>query len=219
MEKPRLTKLFTVLGICAASLDIPIINAIGGLRPHYNGLERFASALGITGKPYAMIISGWWIAYGFMLSLFAIGLLWSTKREIGLWWMGPLLIMIFAVFDGIGSGIFPCDTGCAGKTLIGKMHHIVSTIGTVALLPAPIFMWRVWRKDHRWTRYVSFTIVIQAVAIVVFIALASARIDPVAACLGKIAGLLQRMLYFIFYIWMIFIGIRLLLLAKIERQI
>jgi energy-converting hydrogenase Eha subunit A len=214
MQRPRLTKMFAVFGICAATLDIPIIIAIGELRPHYNSLVRFASALGITGKPYAMIISGWWIAYGVMLCLFAVGLLLSMRREIRLWWVGPLLIMIFAIFDGIGSGIFPCDIGCEGKTIIGMMHHVVSTVGTAALLPAPLFMWRVWRKDHRWKRYILFTITVQAVAVVVFIALASARIDLAAASLGKIAGLLQRMFYFIFYLWMILVGVRLFSLAK-----
>ncbi len=62
--------------------------------------------------------------------------------------------------------------------------------------------------------YTLFTIVVQAVAAVFFIALASARNDAAAAYFGKIAGLLQRMLYLIFYVWMILVGIRLFLLVK-----
>jgi len=86
--------------------------------------------LGITGKPYAMIISGWWIPYGVMLSLFSIGLLWS---------------------------------------------------------------------------------------VVFFIAPASAKIDAAAAYFGKVAGLLQRMLYLILYVWMILVGLRLFLLTDHPR--
>jgi hypothetical membrane protein len=213
MERPFLTKMCAVSGMCAASLDIPIITVIGELRPHYSSLERYASVLGVTGKPYAMIVSGWWILYGILLVIFSIGLLRSMERKNPLRWVGPVLIMIFGIFDGVGSGIFPCDPGCAGKTAIGRMHHVVSIVGTVALLPAPLFMWLAWREDHRWKSYGRFTIVVQAAAVVFFFALGSARLDVVVAYFGKIEGLLQRMLYLVYYVWMIPVGVRLFRLA------
>jgi hypothetical protein len=197
------------MGICAALLDIPIISLIGLLRPHYNSIERFASVLGITGKPYSMIISGWWILYGTMIVLFACGLMWSMGKEHRFWWLGSLLIMIFGAFDGIGSGVFPCDQGCIGETLVGMTHHFVSTVGTSALLPAPLFMWLAWKHESLWKSYRPFTMVIQIAGALLFIALVLNKSEVVSAHFGKIGGLLQRMFYFVYYVWFIVLGLKL----------
>ena len=214
MEKTGLIRTCSLLGIFASLLDIPIISIIGLLRPHYNGIERFASVLGITGRPYAMIISGWWVLYGIMIVVFGWGLLWLMEKEHRLWWLGPLLIMMFGAFDGIGSGIFPCDPGCAGETLVGKMHHIVSTVGTSALLPAPFFTWLVWRRDPSCRIRRAFTAVIQMVGVLLFIALVLGKSEVVSAHLGRIGGLLQRMFYCTYYVWFCALGLTLFRSAK-----
>ncbi len=209
MNKTGLIRAFSLLGMCAALLDIPIISLIGLLHPHYSSIERFASVLGITGKPYSMIISGWWILYGTMIVLFSCGLLLTTGKEYKFWWIGALLIMIFGAFDGIGSGVFPCDQGCAGKTLVGKIHHVVSTVGTVALLPAPFFMWLAWRHDASLKGYRTFTLVIQVVGALFFIALILNKSEVVSAYFGKVGGLLQRLFYLVYYVWFIALGLKL----------
>jgi hypothetical membrane protein len=209
LNKTGLIRAFSLLGICAALLDLPVISIIGLLRPHYDPIERFASVLGITGRPYSMIISGWWILYGTLIVLFSCSLLWTTGKEYRYWWMGALLIMIFGAFDGIGSGVFPCDQGCAGKTLVGKIHHVVSTVGTVALLPAPLFMWLAWRHDPFWWRCRTFTLVIQVVGALFFIALILGKSEVVSAYFGKVGGLLQRMFYLVYYVWFIALGLKL----------
>jgi hypothetical protein len=63
-------RVFSLLGMCAAFLDLPVISIVGLLRPHCDPIERFESTLGVTGRPYAMIISGWWVLYGTMIVLF-----------------------------------------------------------------------------------------------------------------------------------------------------
>jgi hypothetical protein len=208
LKKTGLTKAFSLLGIVAAFFDIPIITLIGLLRPHFNSIERFASALGITGKPYSLVISGWWVLYGAMIVLFSLGLLWAAGRKSKIRWVGPLLIMMFGIFDGIGSGIFPCDAGCAGVTLVGKLHHIVSTLGISALLPAPFFMWLAWRHERAWERHRSFTIIIQVIGLLIFIALVLNKSEVVSVYLGRVGGLLQRMFYSVYYVWFIAIGLK-----------
>jgi len=102
-----LVRLFALLGICAAPLDILFILIIGALRPKYNDIASFAILLGIPGTPYARLISVWWFLYGIMLVLFAVGLLSSMPGDSKVRWIGPFLIAVFGIFDGIGSAVFP----------------------------------------------------------------------------------------------------------------
>jgi hypothetical protein len=201
------TRLFALLGICAVTLDILFILTIGMLRSTYNGISTAASLLGVPGTPYARVISGWWILYGIMLVCFAIGLLWSMTKDNVLRWTGPTLIAIFGIFDGIGSAVFPCDPGCTGLTASARMHVLVSAIGIVALIPSPFFCWLSWRRDPRWRGVRRFSMVIQIAAVVLLLILLSARVEGVADFLNPLGGLLQRLLYTLYYLWLVSVGV------------
>jgi hypothetical protein len=206
-------RFFALMGICAAPLDIIFILAVGMLRSSYNGITSAASLLGVPGTPYAGLISGWWFVYGSMLGLFAAGLLWSMPTTSRVRWIGPLLIAIFGLFDGIGSGLFPCDPGCAGVTLTGKVHVLVSAVGTTALVPAPFFCWLGWRADQRWKAIRTFSWFVQIAAMLLSIFLLLARLEGVADYLNGFGGLLQRLLYTVYYIWLVPVGVRMYRLA------
>jgi hypothetical protein len=211
-------RLFALLGICAAPLDIVFILTIGALRPKYNGITSFASLLGVPGTPYAMLISGWWFLYGFMLILFAVGLLFSMPRDSRVRWIGPLLIMIFGIFDGIGSAVFPCDPGCAGLTIAGKMHVLVSAVGTAALVPAPFFCWLGWRQDRRFEKILTFSWIVQIAGLLLLVILLFARLKGVADYLNGFGGLIQRLVYTVYYLWLVPVGVTMYRLAGAEMS-
>lgn len=204
-----LTKAFALCGIAAAFLDIIIIFVLGWLRPHYNLFLQTASELGATGSPYSTVISVWWLMYGFLIVAFSYGLNRGLNKPGRLWWVGPVLISIFGVFDGTGSGVFQCDSGCMGKTLIGKLHLVVSAIGTSALLPAPFFIWLRMRHDERWRGYGAFTMAVQGAGIVISILFLCVEIQRFSGILGIKVGLLQRIFLIIYYIWIIVLAVHL----------
>jgi hypothetical protein len=206
-------RLSALMGIVAAPLDILFILAVGMLRSNYNGITSVASLLGVPGTPYAGLISSWWFLYGSMLVFFAVGLLWSMPAAHRVRWIGPLLIATFGLFDGIGSALFPCDPGCAGVSLTGKAHVLVSAVGTTALVPAPFFCWLGWRADQRWKAIRTFSWFVQIGAILLLIFLLLARLKGVADYLNGYGGLLQRLLYAVYYIWLVPIGVRMYRLA------
>jgi hypothetical protein len=202
-------KSFALCGIIAAFMDIVIITILGELLPHYNPLEQTASELGATGGSYSVIISVWWLVYGLLIVAFAYGLNMGIVKAGAVWWMGMLLIAVFGVFDGIGSGVFQCDPGCLGKTLIGKLHLVVSVIGTSALLPAPFFVWLRMCHDERWRGYRTFTITIQGVAIVLSILFLCVEIPSCNGILKIKVGLLQRIFLSINYLWIVVLAVHL----------
>jgi hypothetical protein len=123
------------------------------------------------------------------------------------------LVAAFGLFDGIGSALFPCDPGCAGVTVTGKAHVLVSAIGTAALVPAPFFCWLGWRADQRWKTIRRFSWIVQIAAILLLIFLLLARLKGVADYLNDFGGLFQRLVYTVYYIWLVPVGVRMYRLA------
>jgi hypothetical protein len=219
VRKAFFIRLFALLGIFAAPMDILFILTIGALRSNYNLLASYASLLGVPGTPYSKIISVWWFIYGIMLVLFAVGLFRSMPRNSRVWWIGPILIAVFGIFDGIGSAIFPCDPGCVGKTLSGRMHLLVSTVGTAALVPIPLFCWLGLRREQRWKSIRMFSWIVQIVALIVMVGLLFAKIKGVADNLNNFGGLLQRLVYTVYYIWLVPVGVKLFNLSRSDTDL
>jgi hypothetical protein len=205
----RLIRAGALCGLCAALLDLPVIAVFAQLEPGYNRFESFASALGARGSPNGRLISAWWVVYGVLLVLFSLSLLRSSRPRTWLGWVGPLLVLIFAAGDGIGSGVFRCDPGCAGATPGARMHLLVSSIGSVALIPAPVFMWSTWRHEERWRGYRTFTLVIQGIGLLDIAALALAETREAGFFAGN-AGLFQRFFLLTYYVWIVGVALKLL---------
>jgi hypothetical protein len=211
----KLAKAGAVCGLCAALLDLPITALFAQLQPGYNRLESYSSVLGATGSPNGRLISAWWVLYGVLLVLFCYSLLRSSSRKGWRRWPGPLLLLVFALGDGIGSGVFRCDPGCAGLAARARMHLLVSAIGSLALVPAPLFMWNAWRDDRRWRRYLPFTLAVQAVGLIPLVGLGLAETRATGLFAGT-SGLFQRLFLLTYYVWIAAVAVKLLRLPALE---
>ncbi len=208
-KKVTVNRVLALLGIFAATLDMLFILLVGLLRTDYDSISSSISLLGVRGTPYAVVISIWWFFYGIMLVCFSVGLLRSMRKDNALRWIGPVLIAIFGVFDGIGTAVFPCDPGCAGLTFVSKMHVLVSAVGISALAVAPFFCALGWRGDPRWSRMRKFSGIVQVAAVLMLLILLFSRVNGVADFLNAYRGLLQRLLYGLYYLWLVPVGIHL----------
>ena len=144
---------------------------------------------------------------GVLIILFSIGL-YKGIQEANYSWIGPLILVLWGLFDSIGSSIFPCDPGCVGVTFTGKMHLVVSGIGMLLITTAPFFVWRSLKGEEKWQGYDTFTLIVWIIALLMF------GVFMYSYATGLLIGLIQRIAYLIYLSWILILSIKLLKLYK-----
>ena len=205
-QSKKCCKLLAVSGIVFIIFFNIVISILSVIRQGYNPLTQYISALGETGAPNAAIASIMFIISGILLLSFSIGLYVGIKKE-KYSFIGPFLIAISATVDLIGSGIFPCDPGCAGATTIGRIHLLISIIGGIAVILAPFFIWRSLKKDELWQKYDTFSLIIGVLMILMF------GVFMISYSLEILIGLTQRISSGIFNVWILILAIKLFKLS------
>ncbi len=194
-----LERILVLAGIVSVILDMVLATVLSALQEGYDPLAQFMSELGVPGSPFAEVISFWWIVEGILLVLYGIGFFRIVRGAGKIWWSGPVLVMTFGLFSGVGSGIFPCDVACAGMTLSGKMHEAANVIGTFAIVMAPFFTWYSLNRNIDWKRDGKAAIVFGIFALVgmAFFVISEDR----NTALHQYKGLIQRGMFLVFYGW------------------
>jgi hypothetical membrane protein len=124
IQRDRTARLLVLCGISASILDVLIPAIIGAQDPSYSHIGQYSSEFGVAGRPYATTMSIWFVMYGFLFVGFSIALysgLPRSKRS----WIGSILLAPYGVVNGVGSGIFPCNSGCAGRTFSGILSFFL----------------------------------------------------------------------------------------------
>jgi hypothetical protein len=124
--------------------------------PGYNSIRQYVSEFGIIPGMTSVIVSVWWICFGLLLVLFAIGLNRSIAKSGRAYWLGPLLIALYGLLDSVGSGIFPMDPPGASATFSGIIHTLVSFLGITALIFSPLPLILRIKNDPHWKRLLPF---------------------------------------------------------------
>lgn len=207
IQSKKTLRLFALFGIISFIFEFVVFTIIGSLRIGYNPLIQYISELGECGAPNSMIVSLMFIFVGVLLVFFSISLYYGIKIEKKSW-IGPVFLVLFSIFDWIGSGIFPCDPGCAGKTFSGQTHLIVSIIGMIFMTFCPIITWKYMKKDERWHNFDKFTLLIGILIPVINV------IFIISVITGFLIGLTQRILYWTFDLWILVIALKLLKIFK-----
>lgn len=125
---------------CAGDVVIPFV--LGLLYPSYNPLKQVVSELGTSKSPVALWINVWWIVFGVLMIVFAVGSRLAVSPA------GPavdvlmLQLIVFGALAGIGAGLFPMDAPGSSASLHGRLHNIVGGVGFLALMFAPaVSLW------------------------------------------------------------------------------
>ncbi len=133
-----------VAGLVASLGDFAVTLILGFFYPNYNHFKLVMSELGTSQSPVALWISLWWIVFGILFIIFGIGFkkalaldkkVASAPRAVTI---ASLLIMVFGLGAGIGSGLFPMDPSGSETTLAGELHDIGAGIGFLALMFVPL---------------------------------------------------------------------------------
>lgn len=107
------------------------------MTPGYSHIFNTISELGETGAPYATTTSTIFIITGLMLAVFGYGF-YSLLDEKGAGKLSGVFIMAYALFDFVGSGVFPVDPGGAADTTVAGLHVTLTVLGELSALAMPI---------------------------------------------------------------------------------
>ena len=193
------------LGIIAPLVFIFTTFYVASLHPTYSHYSSFISELGANGMPYSYLANiGIFYIHPFLLFVFAIKLPNYIQYNGKLSTSATILFCIHAV--GInGGGIFSCDLGCTpvNPTLTQDLHNLTAGVGIPALTIS-ILLWGIIfnRLNHKALSIFSF--IIFTVTLISFLWLGQTIEDRSGT------GLFQRITLFSQYIWVIAIALTLI---------
>jgi hypothetical protein len=149
MQNKRFLYLTAIFCFIACFIDITSTFILGTFYyPNYSHILQPISVIGASASPISGLISGIWIVVGILFIFFGIGFrnafLSNEKYSKIVSW----LIVIYAIGDQIGSGVFPGNHIRNQITNMGIVHDIVSGIGIGALLLIPFFIGKIITKNN-----------------------------------------------------------------------
>jgi hypothetical protein len=144
---------------------------LGAQYPGYNQLKDTMSALGASISPVSDAISLWWCIAGILFALFGVGfrMAFADKGRYAL--VASVLIILYGLGEGIGSGAFKADHVMNGYTLSSLIHNTLGGFGVVAILVFPAIMPKVLqaKKGSAFSRFSSIVFVVGIMSILLFL--------------------------------------------------
>ncbi len=129
-------RLYSYMGIITPIGFTLMVIILGALTPEYSHVYHTISELGEAGAPYAREASIVFIITGLMIAAFGYSHHRSLpRRDYRV--LSGLCIIIYALFDFVGSGVFPVDLGGAANTATASYHVTLTVLGELAVLAMP----------------------------------------------------------------------------------
>jgi hypothetical protein len=198
--------LFTAVCCFVACIgDFAVTIIIGFIYRDYDALNQSESFLGTSNSPVAVYMNTWEVIFSILFVFYAYGLL-RTIFKKGFWQHAAVwLIVIYALGEGIGSGVFPYEHTDVGLTSSGKLHLLFSAFGVVAIALNAFVLIKVFPKEaypkiNVYTHVVAWS----GLAFILLFLLAKMHIIP-------LRGLWQRLFILDYYSLLIVITIDMLI--------
>jgi hypothetical protein len=196
-------------GIIGPALFVAVFTIEGWLRPGYNSLSTYVSALSLGPRGWIQIVN--FIVFGMLLFLFSRGV--AAEFPSGKASRAGASLLFIIAFLYFISGPFvmdPMGTPSLEGSLHGTIHGLAGGIVFI-LMPICIFVFlRRFREDPRWQPLQGPTVIlgiITALAVVLFSIVSK---SPTLVTIFKDwLGLFQRSLIIPFMIWVFLFGLRL----------
>lgn len=138
----------SIAGLVAAGGDFLVTYVLGFFYPNYDHFKLVMSELGTSQSPVAMWMNLWWIIFGILFIIFAIGFKKAFLPEKKSVVIVTSLIFLFGVGAGIGAGLFPMEPGGTETTITGKLHGICAGIGFMAIMFVPLVSLAIFSRKH-----------------------------------------------------------------------
>jgi hypothetical protein len=203
LTKKKYVLLICVLCYVTCFGDLLILYFLGRRYPGYNQFDDTISSLGASVSPVSNLISAWWIIIGIVFIVFAIGFRIVYKEKGKIAKIAAMLIAIYGLGEGIGSGLFKADHVGSTLTIMAKIHNILGGFGILAMLLLPLIMQRIFPKESYHAFYILSSVIF-FIGVLTTILFLTRYIDN--AMLIVHSGLWQRLSLIDFYIYLLVIA-------------
>jgi hypothetical membrane protein len=204
-SKQGFHRLAAISGVVGPVVFVLILIIAGALYDGYSHLSQAISELGATDSPVRIWQTINFFIVGTTTLLFTLSF---HQRFEGSSKLTTGLLLYFAIFAGIGNGVFSCDPGCDMITITGILHNLTGLTGFISLSVAMLLIARRMRKIEAWSRWASYTKITGFFILGFFVIWIIA--GPGGELLLDIHGLFQRLMILSFLQWFIVMGIYLL---------
>jgi hypothetical protein len=188
-------------GMIGAALFVLVFLLEGWIRPGYNPMAEYVSALSLGGRGWVQIVN--FILFGALLFGFTRAVAAEFPNGKASRW-GLILLTIIALCYFL-SGPFvmdPSTTPLANATFHGTLHGILGAIVFV-MMPIAIFVfWRRFHSDPKWQFLQGWTLVLGLIcaAVDIYFSIVS-KIPILLTSQSPWIGLVQRGVIVPFMIW------------------
>lgn len=199
-ENNRWITIGLVAGLVAALGDFGLDTWLGWLSPGYHFLTDSMSVLGVSKSPFRWVFAAWGVLFAVLTFFYAraLLLLHPDHKEIK---SVAILVIIYGLGEGAGSGIFPFNRSAQGDlTLSGVIHSLVSIVGVIGLLLVPLFMARYFKLRNK-TGYRASAIV-PAAGVILLLMFGASRYQFSRDTFLAFRGLWQRLFLMLFYLYL-----------------
>jgi len=203
-NKILFARIASLIGFFACIGDI-VMTAIYGFKyPNYSQLHDTMSKLGATDSPVGFQMSLWWVLLCFLFIIMAFGFKQvyyqkSKSFRIAFW-----LIVIYALGEGLGSGIFPADHIKNKISLSLIIHDSLGGIGIAAIMILPFILLKTLSKNIRFYHFSKFILIFGPAMLILFTI--SKIVDNPNNHIVIYKGLWQRLLMLNYYLYLMAIA-------------
>lgn len=203
-KAPRYTALAGVIG---PTLFVTVFTIEGFLRPGYNPLSTYVSALSLGPRGWTQIVN--FIVSGTLLLVFACGAAIKFKKEKTSQ-AGPVQLAIIAI-GILLSGPFvmdPIGTPTAQASVHGLVHGILGGIVFLLMPISSMVFYRRLRTEPNWQSFSKWTLTMSILLIVTLTLFTFAtKIPSLQIVFASWFGLLQRLVLIPFMFWVFTFGV------------
>jgi hypothetical protein len=202
----RFIKLAAIIGITGCVGDIVMTIIMGMYYPGYIQITDTMSKLGASDSPVGKIMSAWWMLLCVLFVVFAVGF---KKRfsdpfqlKLAFW-----LIAIYALGEGMGSGIFPANYTSEGFTVSLIIHDTLGGIGIAGIMILPFYL----KSRYPFSEiayFKGFSLLVACLGIVWLVLFSWSKLydtPPIKFLVYK--GLWQRLLTLNYYVYIVVLAI------------
>lgn len=193
-----------VCGWLACVGDFVITFFLESLYPGYNFIYQTESYLGTSDSPVASYMNVWGVTFFILVSIFAAGFSLAFLRQEKWAKTISLLIFLYGLGEGAGSGIFPFDHVNGKLTFSGLVHSVFSAAGVLSMVLVPVVALKLFPKRAfpRLNFYAMFTSFAGVFFILLFLA---SKLDMISY-----RGLWQRSFILVYHIFLTVLAVQML---------